>query len=104
MARVRQADDMVKIGNLTSKPLFGEDEEVSSAGSHIFYDLLPPELSDTIFDRLNAEIRWQRMHHQTGEVPRLVCCQGEIGAGGETPLYRHPSDQTLPVQEWTPAV
>ena len=104
MARIRKADRMVKLANLTSRPLFGEGEEANSASSRIYYDLLPTELSNTIFHQLNSEIRWRRMHHQTGEVPRLVCCQGEIGDEGETPLYRHPSDQTLPVQVWTPAV
>lgn len=36
-----------------------------------------------------------------GEVPRLVCCQGTIEDDGSMPVYRHPSDQTLPTQSWT---
>lgn len=86
------------------KPLFGEDKEEESAGSRILYDLLPPELAETIFEELNREVDWQRMHHQTGEVPRLVCCQGDIMADGSMPVYRHPSDQTLPLQTWSPSV
>ena len=84
--------------------LFGEGKEHESNGSRIAFDLLPQDLADTIFDELNEEVNWQKMHHQTGEVPRLVCCQGTIGEDGSMPVYRHPSDQTLPIQSWTPAV
>jgi alkylated DNA repair dioxygenase AlkB len=85
-------------------PLFGEEKERESNGSRISFDLLPQDLAETIFDELNEEVNWQKMHHQTGEVPRLVCCQGTIGKDGNMPVYRHPSDQTLPTQSWTPAV
>ena len=89
---------------LQSQPLFGEDKAEESAGSRISYDLLPPDLAETIFKELNDEITWQQMHHQTGTVPRLVCCQGTVGDDGTMPVYRHPSDQTLPIQSWTPVV
>ena len=85
-------------------PLFGEDKIKESAGSEMMWNLLPEELSSTIFDDLLEEIPWQHMHHQTGEVPRLVCCQGEIGKDGSMPIYRHPSDQTILALPWTPAV
>ncbi|KAK5687247.1 hypothetical protein LTS10_001385 [Elasticomyces elasticus] len=85
-------------------PLFGEDKAAESAGSRILYDLLPIELADTVFAQLNSEIEWQRMHHQTGEVPRLVCCEGSIAGDGSMPLYRHPSDETLPLRPWSPTV
>jgi nicotinamidase-related amidase/alkylated DNA repair dioxygenase AlkB len=85
-------------------PLFGTDNEAESANSRIYYDLLPANLADTVFDKLKDEVEWQHMVHLTGEVPRLVCCQGEIGADGDRPLYRHPSDQTLPLLQWSPMV
>jgi len=87
-----------------SIPLFGEGKETESADSRILYDLLPAELAEMIFDELNREVNWQRMRHQTGEVPRLVCCQGNVAEDGSMPLYRHPSDQTLPLSAWTPMV
>ncbi|GAB1740202.1 hypothetical protein NU219Hw_g5318t1 [Hortaea werneckii] len=87
-----------------SKPLFGEEKELESAGSHILFDVLPEEHAGNIFDTLHSEVHWQRMHHQTGEVPRLVCCQGDIAEDGSRPVYRHPSDHTLPLHPWTPAV
>ncbi|KAK5112543.1 hypothetical protein LTR85_011235 [Meristemomyces frigidus] len=89
----------------SGKPLFGDDNEQESAGSRILYDLLPPELAVTIFEELKKEVKWQHMHHQTGEVPRLVCCQGDIDSeDGSRPVYRHPSDHTLPLRPWTPTV
>jgi hypothetical protein len=44
------------------------------------------------------------MLHQQGEVPRLVCCQGEFGDNGSKPVYRHPADQTLPLLHFSPKV
>ena len=86
-----------------SQPLFGFAREQESEGSTIHYDLLPPDLSRTIFDHLLAEVEWETMRHQTGEVPRLVNCQGTISDddGGKQPIYRHPSDETLPLHSWT---
>ncbi|KAI7617360.1 hypothetical protein KC346_g5516, partial [Hortaea werneckii] len=88
----------------SSKPLFGEEKELESAGSQILFDLLPEQHAGNIFDTLNSEVQWQRMHHQTGEVPRLVCCQGDVAEDGSRPVYRHPSDHTLPLHPWTSAV
>ena len=88
----------------TKLPLFGEGRDEESAGSQILYDLLPADLAEVIFEKLTQEITWQHMHHQTGEVPRLVCCQGDIDDAGTRPVYRHPSDQTLPLSIWTHAV
>lgn len=70
----------------------------------MLYNLLPADLAENIFQQLNEEVTWQRMTHQTGEVPRLVCCQGTIDEDGSMPVYRHPSDRTMPVQAWTPTV
>jgi alkylated DNA repair dioxygenase AlkB len=84
--------------------LFGDGKEKESGGSRILFDLLPLDMADTIFEELNHEVKWQKMYHQTGEVPRLVCCQGSIDEDGSMPVYRHPSDFTLPIESWTPAV
>lgn len=86
------------------QPVFGIGKEEESASSSIHYDLLPPDRVDGMFRKLKEEVNWQRMYHQTGEVPRLVCCQGTIGSDGSMPVYRHPSDETLALNAWTPAV
>ncbi|KAK3714434.1 hypothetical protein LTR37_007740 [Vermiconidia calcicola] len=104
MGEARLRNDSANIPERNSEPLFGAGKEAESATSRISFNLLPPKLAATIFDELYSDITWQKMHHQTGEVPRLVCCQGTIGDDGSMPVYRHPSDQTLPIQSWTPAV
>lgn len=88
----------------TKQSLFGLDKEEESGGSSITYDLLPPDRLDGLFYRLKEEVIWQRMHHQTGKVPRLVCCQGTIDSDGSMPVYRHPSDETIALLPWTSAV
>lgn len=104
MQQARQERDAKIIKTKMSTPLFGHGKENDSAGSRLYYDLLTPDLAESIFDKLKNEVDWQRMYHLTGEVPRLVCCQGDVDKDGSMPVYRHPSDQSLPLQTWTPAV
>ncbi|KAF1354790.1 hypothetical protein BDV97DRAFT_90276 [Delphinella strobiligena] len=86
-------------------PTLGPGDSIGSGDSSIAFDLLPPTLSDTIFQQLLHEVHWQRMYHAAGEVPRLVCCQGDIDPfDGTMPVYRHPSDHTLPLLHWSPGV
>jgi alkylated DNA repair dioxygenase AlkB len=100
--RKAQADSM--IARQTDQPLFGVDKEEESQGSSIQYDLLPPDRVDGLFHKLKEEVKWQKMHHQTGEVPRLVCCQGTIDSEGNMPVYRHPSDETIALLPWSKTV
>jgi len=100
--RKAQADSTIK--RQTDQPLFGVDKEEESQGSSIQYDLLAPDRVDGLFHRLKDEVSWQKMHHQTGEVPRLVCCQGTIDPEGNMPVYRHPSDETLALLPWSNTV
>lgn len=100
--RKAQADNTTE--RQTGQPLFGIGKEEESSSSSIQYDLLPPDRLDGLFHKLKEEVTWQKMHHQTGEVPRLVSCQGTIGAGGYMPVYRHPSDETIALLPWTTAV
>jgi nicotinamidase-related amidase/alkylated DNA repair dioxygenase AlkB len=100
--RKAQADNTVK--RQTHQPLFGVEKEEESQGSSIQYDLLPPDHVDGLFHKLKEEVTWQKMHHQTGEVPRLVCCQGTIDSDGAMPVYRHPSDETLALSSWSTTV
>lgn len=44
------------------------------------------------------------MRHRSGEVPRRVAVQGEIGMNGSIPIYRHPADESPPLLEFTPTV
>ncbi|KAI1389285.1 uncharacterized protein F4822DRAFT_195672 [Hypoxylon trugodes] len=80
-----------------SKPLCEGDTQV-------IYDILPPPLSENIFERVRDEVQWQRMMHQGGEVPRLVAVQGQMDEDGTMPVYRHPSDESLPLLPFSPTV
>lgn len=83
-------------------PLF--EEAYPSRGSSMVYNLLSDNDATLIFDQLQSELQWQRMLHQTGEVPRLICCQASIGSDRSVPIYRHPADKTILAQSWTDSV
>ena len=103
-----------KIQSLATLPSLGPEDRIGQGDSRIVYDFLSPDyfhpsdrtkpLKDLIFTQLYNEVRWQRMLHQEGEVPRLVCAQGEFSADGSMPIYRHPADQTLPLLHFTSKV
>ncbi|KAM0708708.1 hypothetical protein Q7P35_005361 [Cladosporium inversicolor] len=100
--RKAQADSITT--RQTDQPLFGMNKKEESQGSSIQYDLLPPDRLEGLFHKLKDEVKWQKMHHQTGEVPRLVCCQGTIDSEGDMPIYRHPSDETIALLPWSKTV
>lgn len=87
------------------KQALGPNDTIGSGDTHIVLDLLPPSRSDTMFLQLLQEVHWQKMYHVAGEVPRLVCCQGDINpSDGSMPVYRHPSDSSLPLLHWSRGV
>ncbi|KAJ6181346.1 hypothetical protein N7519_011807 [Penicillium mononematosum] len=56
------------------------------------------------FERIQAEVDWQKMYHLSGQVPRLVAVQGQPRPDGAIPIYRHPADESPPFKPFTPAV
>lgn len=96
-----------KLQSLATFPVLGPDDHIAEGDSRIIHDFFPAEvyhpsdrskpLKELIFTQLYNEVRWQKMLHKDGEVPRLVCAQGEFSADGSMPIYRHPADQTLPL-------
>jgi len=103
-----------KLQSLATLPVLGPGDTIAEGDSRIIHDFFPSELThpsdpskplrDLIFTQLYNEVRWQKMLHQQGEVPRLVCCQGAFGEDGSMPVYRHPADQTLPLLHFSPKV
>jgi nicotinamidase-related amidase/alkylated DNA repair dioxygenase AlkB len=103
-----------KLESLANLPTLGPGDIIGEGDSQIIHDFFPPDLKhpsdpvkpfrDVVFTQLYNEVRWQKMLHQQGEVPRLVCCQGEFGDDGSMPVYRHPSDQSLPLLHFSPKV
>lgn len=103
-----------KIPSLANLPTLGPDDVVGEGDSFIKYGLLEVDeplgtnrnisLQISVFESLKDEIEWQKMYHAGGEVPRLVAVQGQVGADGSKPVYRHPSDQSLPLMQFTSTV
>jgi nicotinamidase-related amidase/alkylated DNA repair dioxygenase AlkB len=103
-----------KLKSLANLPVLGPGDHIAEGDSRIVHDLIPVEyhhpselskpLAELIFQQLYNEVRWQKMLHQQGEVPRLVCCQGEFSEDGSKPVYRHPTDQSLPLLHFSSKV
>jgi nicotinamidase-related amidase/alkylated DNA repair dioxygenase AlkB/glutathione S-transferase len=103
-----------KLQSLANLPVLGPGDHIAEDDTRIINDFFPPDLrhpsdtskplKDVIFRQLYNEVRWQKMLHQQGEVPRLVCCQGAFEEDGSMPVYRHPADQTLPLLHFSPKV
>jgi nicotinamidase-related amidase/alkylated DNA repair dioxygenase AlkB len=103
-----------KLQSLANLPMLGPGDKIGEGDSSIVHDFFPANLKhptdptrplrDVIFTQLYNEVHWQTMHHQTGAVPRLVCVQGLFGSDGSMPVYRHPSDQSLPLLHFSPKV
>ncbi|KAI0185105.1 hypothetical protein EV127DRAFT_503383, partial [Xylaria flabelliformis] len=81
-----------------------ESEPLCEGDTKVIYDILPADLARDMFTRLHAEVAWERMSHQGGEVPRLVAVQGLVATDGSKPVYRHPADASPPLHPFTPAV
>ncbi|CAK7217728.1 hypothetical protein SCUCBS95973_003243 [Sporothrix curviconia] len=79
-------------------------EPICAGDTIIYHDVLPASLEDGIYERLRDEVQWLRMSHQGGEVPRLVCVQGDVDKDGSIPIYRHPADESPPLEAFTPTV
>ncbi|KAG5934684.1 hypothetical protein E4U59_006052 [Claviceps monticola] len=82
----------------TLQKVFGEGD------TSVIDNLLSLEVEKSAFEKLSNEVQWQRMMHLGGEVPRLVAVQGEVSKDGSRPVYRHPSDESLPLLPFSPTV
>lgn len=86
----------------TPKPLIGPP--LCEGDTTLTQNFLPPTLIDGLFEQLCEEVHFKRMRHQGSEVPRFVAVQGIIDPDGTQPVYRHPSDESLALEAFTPAV
>ncbi|RMZ79608.1 hypothetical protein DV737_g3313, partial [Chaetothyriales sp. CBS 132003] len=77
----------------STAPLLGAGDEIGAGDSSLHVALLDPAFADRCFTDLRKHIRWQKMYHRSGEVPRLVAVQGEATPEGDIPIYRHPADE-----------
>ncbi|PYI01544.1 isochorismatase family protein family [Aspergillus sclerotiicarbonarius CBS 121057] len=74
---------------------------IGEGDSRIIYDL---DLPSEAFEKIRDEVAWQKMYHLSGQVPRLVAVQGRPLADGSIPIYRHPADESPPLQPFTATV
>ncbi|KAJ7765079.1 hypothetical protein DFH07DRAFT_372980 [Mycena maculata] len=82
----------------------GAGDALGTGDSYLALDVVPPELADVAFERMREEVEWDVMHHRGGEVPRLVAVQGKIGPDGSFPIYRHPSNESPPLNAFSPTI
>ncbi|CAO1600405.1 hypothetical protein XANCAGTX0491_004095 [Xanthoria calcicola] len=82
----------------------GPQDSIGAGDSRIIHDILEPGLAKDAFEQLKEEVQWQTMSHRSGQVPRLVAVQGEVGKNGEIPIYRHPADESPPLHPFTTCV
>lgn len=99
-------DGKVASQSLNLEPEQGDNGPIPlcEGDTTVIEDLLDTELSDGIFERIRDEVRWQKMSHQGGEVPRLVAVQGNIAEDGSIPIYRHPADESPTLLRFSPTV
>ena len=90
--------------NLSRSQILGPKDSIGSGDSKIIYKALSPSLVNDVFSQLKDEVDWQTMLHRSGQVPRLVAVQGEIGKSGEIPIYRHPADESPPLLDFSSTV
>ncbi|KAJ5815805.1 Oxoglutarate/iron-dependent dioxygenase [Penicillium robsamsonii] len=62
------------------------------------------KLAADSFERIQAEVDWQKMYHMSGQVPRLVAVQGQTRPDGAIAIYRHPADESPPFKPFTSTV
>ncbi|KAI8977753.1 hypothetical protein BD414DRAFT_445762 [Trametes punicea] len=79
-------------------------DPIGEGDAYVVYDFLPRELADAAFDLLIKEVKWNKMMHRGGEVPRLVAVEGSISEDGSYPIYRHPADESPPLLPFSPTV
>lgn len=87
-----------------AKLLLGPEDRIGEGDCQIIYDLIPEDEAQDFFTKLNQEVQWQKMYHRSGEVPRLVAVQGQVGTEGSTPIYRHPADESPQLLPFTPTI
>lgn len=82
----------------------GPGDTIGENDSSIVYDVLSTQDADEAFSALKSNTAWQKMYHRTGEVPRLVAVQGTVAPDGTIPIYRHPADESPPLQPFDSTV
>ncbi|KAI0668165.1 hypothetical protein C8Q78DRAFT_980461 [Trametes maxima] len=86
------------------KGVLGPGDVIGEGDASILYDFLPEDLARTAFEDLVKEVKWNKMMHRGGEVPRLVAVEGKVAEDGSYPIYRHPADESPALRPFSPTV
>ncbi|EXJ60299.1 hypothetical protein A1O7_04451 [Cladophialophora yegresii CBS 114405] len=79
----------------TLPDIVGLGDKIGEGDSRLHVDLLDQSEAAQAFYSCRKDVKWQKMFHRSGEVPRLVAVQGIMpGNGSEVPIYRHPADES----------
>ena len=89
--------------NISPKTL-GPGDSIGEGDCREIHNFISSEDAFHAFANLKNEIEWQKMFHRSGEVPRLVAVQGEVGVEGCIPIYRHPADESPQLLPFSPTV
>ncbi|RAL03114.1 isochorismatase family protein family [Aspergillus ibericus CBS 121593] len=93
--------DKRRSGKSKKPDVYRPGDVIGEGDSRIVYDL---DLPSEAFEKIREEVAWQKMYHLSGQVPRLVAVQGRPLADGSIPIYRHPADESPPLQPFTATV
>ncbi|GLA24781.1 hypothetical protein AnigIFM63326_001063 [Aspergillus niger] len=93
--------DKRRSGKSKKTDIYRPGDVIGEGDSRIIYDL---DLPSEAFEKIREEVSWQKMYHLSGQVPRLVAVQGKASDDGSIPIYRHPADESPPLQPFTATV
>lgn len=83
----------------------GPEDKIGHGDSRLYLDVLEETEADNAFHACRKSIKWQKMFHRSGEVPRLVAVQGDVSEdGSQVPIYRHPADESPVLLPFDPVV
>ncbi|OAP65577.1 hypothetical protein AYL99_01549 [Fonsecaea erecta] len=75
--------------------ILGPDDTLGQGDCKLYTGVLDQTEAAQAFYSCRSDIKWQKMFHRSGEVPRLVAVQGSMSEDGtEVPIYRHPADES----------
>lgn len=88
-----------------SPGIIGPDDTLGQGDCRLYVDLIDPEEAERAFYSCRESVKWQKMFHRSGQVPRLVAVQGTVAQDGSIiPIYRHPADESPELLAFDPTV
>ncbi|KAL6246120.1 hypothetical protein RBB50_007273 [Rhinocladiella similis] len=81
--------------NKSTPNIVGQGDMIGNGDCQLCVNVIDGDEAKNAFYSLRDHLKWNKMYHRSGEVPRLVAVQGEMSGKGPTiPIYRHPADES----------